>query len=326
MSQIAVTTIFTDRILNICVSVAASIHNVILFAYHSHTLLSKSKEKQQKLHTIQWLSLFTATMFTLFPISVAVLVVIDEFKMVTSSCNTRATVGIIIFWCTKVSLYILLMERLFVIFEPSQFRFSSMSIKTTRIFLFVLIVICLIILANEENGTVYSNHCTTNVKLYLKCLFIVTDLGLSTFIMILFARRLWLLSLLRARHNRFYEKLQILMRKTNLLAVIAIVTTGISLIFLSFLPGVVWTVLDSMINMWCILLVFQSYDHIYIFMCRYADRAISNRCLTSCACRCVKVNDNDIVPADKGVTASSGSDGNVKDDQNCKTKSTIQMT
>eukprot|EP01084_Bolivina_argentea_P224758 379992_1 len=354
MSQVAITTVFTGGGINLVVSSFASLHNFMLLIYHIQTILKILKNTEQKLHRTYFLSITSMGTIVLFNISVVLLYLIDIYKVNIASCNTRAGIGIIIFLLSKVALYLLLFERLFVIFRNSQFKFSKIKIILTRVILCSLTMTVIVPIIFEKNSEIYSNGvCATNVKLYLKAAFVLIDLGISVWIMILFSRRLWLLSLNTNRnreessmmsgssqyththtkvHNltpnsfdspkqkkKYIQKMnkQLLrvMTKTNLLTLIAIITTEMAMVVSSFIPGTIWPIIDSMVNCWCVLLMFKSHERIFDCVCKYASNIISDHCLIICACPCcVQLDETDIEIIEETVTDNGNGNDNSDND------------
>eukprot|EP01084_Bolivina_argentea_P224759 379993_1 len=356
MSQIVVTEFFTNAGINLCVSSSAALHNLVLLIYHIQKILKILKKSGQKLHRTYLLSITTISMIILFNMYVVLLNMSVVLKVNIVNCNTRASIAVIMIFLSKIALYILLFERLFVIFRNSQFAFSKTKIIVTRIIICLVTITCIFPLIFEKNGKIYSDgNCKTNVKIYLKAMFILLDLGISIWIMVLFSRRLWLLSLntfsnseessmmsgsshythththiTKPRSNSFasqkQEKKYIrkmnkqllrVMTKTNLLTLIAIITNEMNVVIISFAPSTVWPMIDSMVNCWCVLLMFKSHEKIFDCMCKYASKTISDQCLIFCACPCcVQLDKQDDEIIEEIINGNDNGNNNDNSDTN----------
>eukprot|EP01084_Bolivina_argentea_P237920 399745_1 len=83
------------------------------------------------------------------------------------------------------------------------------------------------------------------------------------------------------------------LNKFTLLAIIAICTTLTSLILSAvFELSSLWISIDTMINTWCVLLLFSPYKKLYVSICKTCQNCcITDRCLSlyGCNCGCCKI-------------------------------------
>eukprot|EP01084_Bolivina_argentea_P313247 542438_1 len=315
MSSFGTTQFFIHGQVNFIVSLVASCHNLGLLLFHIYVILCSKQEISSNVYRTQYLSVFSIIMMTVFPISVLCLYIIEMNHVGNLDCQLQIQIGIITYLCSKFALYILLLERLFIIFRNSQYKLNKNLIWIIRLIIGSLFLVSMtLVMVNKISQIDAKDVCLTTVPMLFKAVFIFIDLSVSMFVLILFSRKLLFLSLNMSnnlnktkpatpRHPSgrslnyslsFYsakivtqnldESLLKVMRKTNLLGIIAILTTQFSLIISTFFPGNLWTIIDSMANCWCILLMFQHYNKIFDCLCQCLLCFISDECLTICAC------------------------------------------
>eukprot|EP01084_Bolivina_argentea_P201999 345191_1 len=310
------TKLFTNDSLNLIISGIASIHNISLILYHIYKSFASNKKTGKQWHKTHVLSIFSMSVITLFSVSVVWLYIINYLHITTFDidCNLSMSIGLMVYICSKYALYILLLERLFIIFANSEYKFSNYFKLTTRISIAILLIISTISVIITETGKENENGiCLNNTPLFLWGIFSLIDIFISIFVLILFSRKLYLLSgntihaeesvtsrsrtrtlsignMKESERNKYIQRMNkqllIVMRKANLLGVIAVFGTQLSVVISIVFRGNLWTLIDSMVNMWCVLLMFQSYNHIFDNLCKYALRIFSDECLTFLACYC----------------------------------------
>merc|ERR1719242_1175347 len=81
-----------------------------------------------------------------------------------------------------------------------------------------------------------------------------------------------------------------IMVKSTVLTFVAMVSTQITII-LCWILGIptLWLALDSVINSWCMILIFDLYDelfNLYPRCCCLCEKVVSYYCIAACACNC----------------------------------------
>ena len=76
--------------------------------------------------------------------------------------------------------------------------------------------------------------------------------------------------------------------KSTLLTFIALTTSEICLVLAGVLElEALWTSIDSMVNCWCVMLIFAIHRKIYRIGCeRLQNKIITSQCISCCSCNC----------------------------------------
>ena len=229
-------------------------------------------------------------------------------------CNTRLNISTLLFISTKFTLYHLLLERLFTIFEDSKFRMNRCTVYSVRIVMGLLFIVAATIIMTSDSGHVDAEGlCLENKEKLkgsvLKTLFLFADFVFTMFVLNLFSRQILTISMAMHRASmdgasaRLDDGMLRVVKKTHLLGITALMTTQLSIIISMFVGGNTWSQMDSMVNSWCIMLMFRSYDRAYRWMCHYALLCASDGCIMVLACYCrqcgrVQTEDEEMVKAE----------------------------
>ncbi len=119
--------------------------------------------------------------------------------LIISCINCHISIHIQIFGCirSKYTIYVMLLERLWLIFSDSKLEFSKSSIICTRVTLITLFSIAIILIFRTKTSETLhrTGFCAPNVRLIAKAFFVFTDMVITTLVLVLFSRKLWLLSM-----------------------------------------------------------------------------------------------------------------------------------
>ena len=160
--------------------------------------------------------------------------------------------------------------------------------------------------------------CLAEPFLVLRAYFLVTDLSISVFVLVLFSRKLVVISVFLPAHNlensetatvasasaasvatpspspsptnckmsvSFDRGLLRVIRKTYILMFTAVATTQCSVLVLTAVRGNLWHQLDAAVNCWCIVFMFKPYHACYASLCRSAVQGcVSDRCSALFSC------------------------------------------
>ena len=146
------------------------------------------------------------------------------------------------------------------------------------------------------------NICTTKVVPLMALYGMLVDLVICNFITILYCRRL-LVFVLRlntgflgsasntnATHHAADEMYLKIMTKSTVLTGVASLSTQLNYV-LCWLIGrpVLWGALDTMVNSWCLILIFDMYSNIfslYQFCCGCCEKLMCYQCIMCYSCHC----------------------------------------
>ena len=284
---------------NIAVSVA-SIHNLSILCYHCYHLLSC---KSQRIQLLSVSTIFMACILSIY----ATLISWPQYPLSFIKCKWVATIGILIYQTYKGMIYILFLERLFLVFQQSTYKFSKSFIISSRAFIILFVSVCIVLIICITNGTIINetNACKADIPQWSTSIIIIADLIIMYLISTLFSRRLLLLSCSLTslqfnnftKHNKnnnkhdktydaYYRNVKIA-KKSTLLTLSAILTTILSLIVIGFLgQSSMCAAIDSMVNCWCIMLMFAIHNKLYNIICGKTELLIHSKCLSCYSCNC----------------------------------------
>merc|ERR1719384_1431847 len=76
------------------------------------------------------------------------------------------------------------------------------------------------------------------------------------------------------------------LKQSTLLSMFALISSIVISMLLTYFLGVAtfWSALDSIINTWCVVLMFSVHTDIYQVCCARIESNISDQCLSCCSC------------------------------------------
>eukprot|EP01084_Bolivina_argentea_P063695 116246_1 len=251
----------------------AAVHNLGLLFYHSYliyisSLFTKSK---YKFPTVQMLSLITLFSLSLLLIWTALftlsLIPLDH-------CGWIIKFAMILFQCSKVSMYSLFLERLFSVFKNCTLTFTNTQMFLSRSLLatYLIFTVCIIYIFGDGEFMEEVNiaPCRANYPFWVNLISVLGDLLICTTLSISFSRRLILLSMTQEKQeslelsdhesmkNLFDKRgdpLLEILSKSTLLSFIALFTTEICLVLIGIIGyPAIWISVDAIINGWCVIL------------------------------------------------------------------------
>ena len=268
------------------------VHNIVCLTIFSYNIFISNRSRS--IHRIEWISLFT--LLTILIFSCSILCILYPFNSTQTACIYIVTFSTIAYSLSKLSLYNFFLERLFIITNKASIQtdtFSTRNIKIWRIALYLWALFISSLFITFGHNAYFSQNqqfCFSKYPPFVLGIVSLGDLIISLSISILLCRAL----LFAIHQNCGDQQIQneyILLKKFVLLSVIAVITTQLSLIVtivLSF--GTLWTSLDSVINVWCILLSFghsQKLNKVYNAICGRMHACFGwNQCLLCFACNC----------------------------------------
>ena len=224
----------------------------------------------------------------------------DPFELYIS-CKWIMIIGLILYQTTKIILYLLFLERLFTVFVGSSLQFKKSHVIISRIIFLIYLIstLSLILLYGDGKYNYMTESCKSDWPFFLNGIAVTCDFTTCTIVSVLFARRLLSMSIARMKNDKFKKQtsnsaissvmddefLWTVIRKSTLLSWIALFTTSFSLIVMSILGiTATWIMLDTMVNCWCIILMFREYKLLYIKICGKLESYISIYCLSCYSC------------------------------------------
>eukprot|EP01084_Bolivina_argentea_P123941 219620_1 len=258
---------------NNIIVIVSCIQNLLLFCYHTYHILTKDKP-----HYLQTISI----------------------------CRCIVVVAVVCYQTTKVTFWLVFLERLFIVFESSKFRFKSYHIVTSRIFLAVIAVAnnTIIIIGLNAYHNKFTNSCKAHTPMWMTFLFASTDIFICSSLAILFARRFLLATLatqndMKQQKNdeitktdsnievalKKDEEMWSMLRKATLLSSIALITTPLLLICVGiFGLTALFGCADGIINCYCIMLMFQVHHKLFSILCGRLQSCVTIKCLSCFSC------------------------------------------
>eukprot|EP01084_Bolivina_argentea_P227950 385075_1 len=276
-------------ILNRIVAFTAFIHDLLLIGYHIY----RTKPTRNS-GIVSWLTIVTLLFILSYPMTVAVFSVYtyDSYR-IGLPCKWRVIIYFFTYGLSKYSVYVLIIERLFVVFNASQLQFSKTYTNTIRSFFALLFLSFSLYLFIFVDGDIVENLCLSGIPFLFNASFALFDFIICISISTVFSRRMWLLLECTNSDNKtlntYYESLIYTVKKISILSIVSCVSTPTSIIFMVLVPGgTIWTCVDTIVNSWCIILTFKKHQRLFDIICNPLSRNVSNKCLAYCACKCCK--------------------------------------
>ena len=100
--------------------------------------------------------------------------------------------------------------------------------------------------------------------------------------------------------------------KSTLLTFIALVSSEICLLLAGILEvEALWTSIDTMVNCWCVMLIFAAHRDLYKLGCeKLQHKIITIRCISCCSCNCCCAIIPNQIDKNKKEDASGGKEEN----------------
>ena len=296
-------------------------HNIILLIYHIYKLrvhqLNKTKtnpndtESPESIHTsstkpkipyIQKLSILAIFMMTLYTFYISIANLYGALNLYPISCNVIVYIASALFFGAHISNYFLFLERLFSVFSKSGYlKFKPLYVTISRVLLLSMLIFNTTLNLSLGHGQYdpFHDSCYFVYPTILNGVFVIQDLACSIIISVLFARRLLLLNL-----NAFYddmitsqsslrkisEKVENaphfdILNKSTLLTCMALGTNELCLLLSGMLGFTsLWSSLNSMVNCWCIMLMFTCHDKMFEKLCGRCKGVVNTTCLNCYSC------------------------------------------
>eukprot|EP01083_Nonionella_stella_P008489 24503_1 len=312
------------------VVIIAFAHNTIIFTIHMYHLV-RHQIKYSVVSQMYWLSTITLFMMSFHRIGALSLSFgfYPKFISCTIYCNILSSTH----FAVKTTLHILFIERLFITFKHSSHAFSNYYIYPSRIFILLNVSIMSILLFIFGQGIYLEveDTCQAVYPFWLVLLGILLDFCIGIGICVVFTRRLMWLSATSCiePHQRRSSLAMVqntvipwrLFNKFTVLTIFAVFTTFCSMI-LAYIFGLYrgWVSIDTMINSWCIVLMFSVYDKLYIRLCDQLQKITKLECFLicfGCNCCCCQVS-NSYIDSNPKTTNANNVDV-VRDDVEMKT-------
>jgi len=300
-----------------------AIHNAFVWLLHMcYTSVSAEKKK------IHSLSVYALTLTSISSLSYMIVPWFTSFKSSTSwNLNLTLTdsacrwmgvaMKLLYLYPRSIGLYVVYFERLFYIFSDSAYAFKPAQKYLLRVLLMVpTIFFTVLIYINSEEGYNLdanwpdTNTCTIAFTRNGMILTIAVDAAICNLLSFLYCRRLLIFRSRLATGflahganpggpgaanpppaelvalNRIFK----LMMKSTLLQFMATLTSQASMIAMAVM-GVpsIWAALDSMVNCWCLVLMFDIYDELfrlYPLCCGLCEKLMCYHCIVCYSCHC----------------------------------------
>eukprot|EP01084_Bolivina_argentea_P018314 34086_1 len=174
----------------------ALFHNTLILAYHiSQTTITLKNDNETTISRVLCISILCIFLMILSNITN----ILSTFALIPTTiinCQLQINIQLFTYIYSKISLYILFLERLFTVFINSDLQFTKSQIYSSRTYLFLLLSFYTIMVIIFSNGTYNSfvNGCSFNHPAWLNIIAAICDCTTISVILILFSRRLWILT------------------------------------------------------------------------------------------------------------------------------------
>eukprot|EP01084_Bolivina_argentea_P172544 298903_1 len=313
------------QVINQVSVIFAITHNGFLFLFHIYRSKSlPAADNISKIKCLSYPTIITAILYCIF----SVMILYDLFPS-DINCKWQVITGLIIYCISKLSLYYLFLERLFSVFYGTDFQFPKFQVYFGKISLILWMVILGSIIGIFGDGEKASNDdtlylCVTNYPFWLNILVAIGDIIICSVISMTFATHLLQYEQQYYNNIRRNAEMEILTeteplnmgannaislnqiaRKSIILTLVALITTPVSLICAAiFGLTPLWTTMDSIINVWCVVLIFGINHRLFEILCGSLESKISITCLSWCTCFICCGEDNDEVYSQLDQTVS----------------------
>ena len=303
----------------------AALHNMIVWLFHiCYTSLSPNKNKIHwlsvyalTLTVIASVCVMVTPWFTSYKSGTSWNV---NLTLTESSCQWIGIgIKLLFLYPKSIGLYVVYFERLFYIFRDSAYAFKPLQQWSFRMLLIIPVTGCTILVyLNSEHTYILdpdTNACTMALDRNGTIAVVVGDILFCNLLSFLYCRRLLIFrSKLTTRFlsnaagaggvnpglpgagnpppaelvalNRIFK----IMMKSTVLQFIAMLSSQ-ALILLMWAMGVpsIWAAIDSVVNCWCLVLMFDLYDdlfRLYPFCCGLCEKLMCYHCIVCYSCHC----------------------------------------
>lgn len=317
MTQLALNSFFEYEAAVQIVHTVAFFHNFAIWLFH-WTYSCHNPRQINKIHRISvWaLSIISIASFCFWatPFFAVYNDVYWNIPLNQALCNwIRLPARLSYIWSRTIGLYYVYITRLFDIFSGNIYAFHKWQMRSLLSSLAVITVFVTIAVpyqtlgASEYNAE--RNRCNIGRAAQRQPTMIIVDVVFVNFIIALYCRRLLFfeqklkLKLLENRVNppapnphlaadEMYLKVMV---RTTVLTFVAMISTQASLIWLWLMGnGLIVAAIDLMINTWCLVLIFEVYDHFcncFHRCCCICEKLMCYHCIVFYSCYwCCKVN------------------------------------
>lgn len=290
------------------IEIACAVHHPLLLLYHIQRIRSRKvkaqragKRKQRKSYIAE------------FSVVVILAMIVEQCWISTAPWNPLQCL-----WVKKVSgcmwsasrclLYFLYLERMFFVFEPSAWCFSSRFKWTVRtVVVSTASVGCaLIVLFGGGAIDSVSGVCVLSLPSWLLAVAVFIDLVTVIMISVAFCRRLLLLNM-TVKSNKATPRQSVpsasdgdggrprtmsrqtvctadstfvVIQKSLVLTAIALFTTPMSLLLAATVGlSSFWISIDFVVTSWTVVLIFSNHSRIYQRLCERLNRFVTIECL-----------------------------------------------
>eukprot|EP01084_Bolivina_argentea_P179544 310241_1 len=271
-----------ETVLFILIPVIVLIHNIMLFIYHIY------RTKSSSISSLSIVALFSILMYIVASILFFHLPYQYRSWM---PCKWRFIITYWTYLIARYCVYILLIERLFIVFHLSYLEFSKIQILCARLLLALLLSLSFI------SVPISYIDCSVGLNPLVGVVGALFDFATCTIILILFSRRMRLLLCRSTKMDEtYYETLLYTLKKITILGMITCITTPLSIIlFLLTHPfEYIFIFADNVVNSWCIVLMFKIHEKLFNILCKPLSTHLSNQCLSYCSCQCCSEDTNKI--------------------------------
>ena len=181
-----------DIVRDVIVIIALSI-NSLLFFFHSYMVMVRGKKKARFQITtlLSLLAIFAAIIYNIVLMCYSL-----AFLTGILSCKWQLILVLLFYLYNKCSLYIFQLERLFMIFNDSAYKFPVIFKSIYRGLLLSIIIIfsvLVLLFGDATTGEYGANECASNHPTWLNACAVMVDIGFLTAIWIVMSRRLLML-------------------------------------------------------------------------------------------------------------------------------------
>jgi len=299
---------------------ASALHNVIIWVFHLSYLFAT---KTNQMHLISFWGLTLVTAASIYYLLVPWFTSYNLWDVPLSETGCKwlmMTTKLSFIYPKTLGLYFVYIERLFHIFRGKAHPFKNQQKWTLRaIIVGSTLMVTVVIFMSVDDGYIFdpdNNSCFPQIDLKGVGAMVSADLFICNMIATLYCRRLFFYNLrLTARflsHSESdpesvgNEDFRV-MAKMTVLAFVATMSTQVAILLVTVV-GVLsmWAAMDSVINCWCLVLIFGIYDNmfgIYHFCCCCCQRLMCYRCILCYSCHWICPIDHLLMDSQKTSSA-----------------------
>lgn len=329
----------------------ALIHNLVIYIFH-WTAICLSSDAHTRVHHLSiWaLSIIFASSLLVWATPQITEYNDWDWPLSPALCHwIRLPVRLSYLWSKMMGLYYVYIMRLFDIFRGNIYAFHRWQMYSLRYFIIAVTVLFTIggtlQPIKDSDYDAERNRCNISLPSTAKILFAFIDLVFVNVIIVLYCRRLLFfeqklnLRLLQNvppphPHRTADEMYLKVMVRSAVLTFVAMISSQVTVIIIYVKgDGMMVAAIELVINTWCLVLIFEIYDHLcncYRHCCCLCEKLMCHQCIVLYSCYwCCRLNlgdSNDFrlnitaVAGDtaldptSGDNAPRGHDGNMNDD------------